>query len=82
MKRGNPTQSGRMQGRALLVTFLWFGIPTLEKSDSPGGRNQNHQQNSLIGLAKTLMQRNPPALCNGQFGGCPTIATPRRAKLF
>ncbi len=41
MERGNPTQSGRMQGRALLVPFKWFGIPTIVKRDSPGGETRN-----------------------------------------
>ncbi|BCD86736.1 hypothetical protein PSm6_31430 [Pseudomonas solani] len=26
-----------MMGQAFLVPFLWFGIPTIEKRDSPGG---------------------------------------------
>ncbi|MBB4820747.1 hypothetical protein HNP29_004142 [Pseudomonas alcaligenes] len=40
MERGNPTQSGRMQGQASLVSFLWFGIPTTEERNSPGKAKQ------------------------------------------
>ncbi|WP_173180361.1 hypothetical protein [Pseudomonas tohonis] len=41
MERGKSGFSQtRMEGQALLVTFLWFGIPTIEKSDSPGKAKQ------------------------------------------
>ncbi len=38
--RGVWRSQTRMKGQALLVTFLWFGIPTIEKSDSPGKAKQ------------------------------------------
>ncbi|MCY1543429.1 hypothetical protein D9M68_792470 [compost metagenome] len=38
--RGPRRSRGRMQGQAFLVTSLWCGIPTFERSDSPGGETE------------------------------------------